>query len=68
MAEKITRRDFLRRSAIGVAGLTIVPSAVLGSKAGKKSPSDKLNIAGIVIGGKGDVNIRNMIGENIDAI
>ncbi len=68
MAEKITRRDFLRRSAIGVAGLTIVPSAVLGSKAGKKSPSDKLNIAGIGIGGKGAVNIRNMSGENIVAL
>ena len=68
MTEKRTRRDFLKESAAGMVGLTVVPSAVLGSTVGKKAPSDKLNIAGIGIGGKGAVNIRNMSGENIVAL
>lgn len=65
MAEKISRRDFLRRSAVGLAGLTIVPSAVLGNQAGKKSPSDKLNIACVGIGGMGHTNLKNLKSENI---
>lgn len=57
MAEKISRRDFLRKSAVGLAGLTVVPSAVLGSSEGHVQPSDKLNIAGIGIGGKGSSDL-----------
>lgn len=57
MAEKITRRDFLRKSAVGLAGLTVVPSAVLGKSEGHVQPSDKLNIAGIGIGGKGSSDL-----------
>ena len=47
MSEKISRRDFLRKSAVGLAGLTVVPSAVLGKAAGHTAPSDKLNIAAV---------------------
>ena len=47
MSEKISRRDFLRKSAVRLAGLTVVPSAVLGKAAGHTAPSDKLNIAGV---------------------
>jgi len=36
MSEKISRRDFLRKSAVGLAGLTVVPSAVLGKAAAEK--------------------------------
>lgn len=64
----ITRRNFLHKNAMLVAGLTIVPSSVLGKTAGKTAPSDKLNIAGIGIGGKGIVNLRNMSSENIVAL
>ena len=47
-----TRRDFLKKSAIASAALSILPSHVI-SGLGHKAPSDKLNIAGIGIGGKG---------------
>ena len=64
----MNRRDFLQKNAMMVAGLTIVPSSVLGKMAGKTAPSDKLNIAGIGVGGKGVHNLRNMSSENIVAI
>ena len=65
MAEKISRRDFLRTSAVGLAGLTIVPSSVFGKAAGQTAPSDKLNIAAVGIGGMGAANLSNMETENI---
>jgi len=68
MKQKISRRDFLQKNAMMVAGLTIVPSSVLGKMAGKTAPSDKLNIAGVGVGGKGVHNLRNMSAENIVAI
>ena len=68
MAEKISRRDFLRTSAVGLAGLTIVPSAVLGKAAGHTAPSDKLNLAAVGIGGMGAGNLKNMETENIVAL
>ena len=68
MSEKISRRDFLRKSAVGLAGLTIVPSAVLGKAAGQTAPSDKLNIAAVGIGGMGAANLKNMETENIVAL
>ncbi len=51
-----SRRNFIRNSATTLAGLYIVPRHVLGK--GFIAPSDKLNIAGIGVGGKGadDIN------------
>src|SRR6478609_5390352 len=46
-----SRRNFIRNSATALAGLYIVPRHVLGK--GFIAPSDKLNIAGIGVGGKG---------------
>ena len=70
-APQITRRGFLAASA-GAAGaaatMTIVPSHVLGAKAGAKAPSDKLNIAGIGVGGMGRGNMGSCRGENIVAL
>ena len=40
---KISRRKFLGASALTAAGLTIVPSTVLGKSLGYKAPSDRLN-------------------------
>jgi hypothetical protein len=48
----ISRRDFVRNSALVGAGFFIVPRHVLGR--GFVAPSDKLNIAGIGVGGKGE--------------
>ena len=50
------RRSFIKSTGAAAAGLTIVPRHVLGGK-GYISPSDKLNIAAIGVGGKGTVNI-----------
>ena len=60
----VRRRDFIGASAAAAASLTILPSQVIGGL-GHRAPSDKLNIAGIGVGGKGQVNLRNMKSENI---
>ena len=64
---KLNRRQFLSTAATLTAGFTIVPAYAV-SGLGYKAPSDKLNIAGIGVGGKGSVNLRNMNTENIVAL
>ncbi|MGI6073831.1 MAG: Gfo/Idh/MocA family protein [Fermentimonas sp.] len=64
----LTRRDFLKSASLATAGITIVPNTVLGKTFGHTSPSDKLNIAGIGIGGMGRRNLSNMKTENIVAL
>jgi predicted dehydrogenase len=63
----LSRRQFLCRSAIVSTALTVVPGAVLGLN-GAISPSEKLNIAGIGIGGQGGHDINQMKSENIVAL
>ncbi|MCX5637006.1 MAG: Gfo/Idh/MocA family oxidoreductase [Planctomycetota bacterium] len=63
----LNRRLFLRNSAAAAAAFTIVPRHVLGG-AGQSPPSEKLNIAGIGIGGMGASNLQNVAGENIVAL
>ncbi|WP_149242399.1 Gfo/Idh/MocA family protein [Dyadobacter sp. 32] len=46
-----TRRDFIKTSSVAASAFFIVPRHVLGK--GFVAPSDKLNIAGIGVGGKG---------------
>ena len=65
---EFSRRNFLKTAAVGVAGLTIVPNNILGKSFGHTSPSDKLNIAGIGVGGVGRRNLANMKSENIVAL
>ena len=59
-----SRRDFLKKSAVAAAGFTIVPSFAVGGL-GHRAPSDKLNIVGIGVGGKGHPNLVGMNTENI---
>lgn len=51
-SKTISRRGFIGTSASALAGLTIVPRHAV-SGLGHIAPSDKLNIAGIGIGGRG---------------
>lgn len=51
----ISRRNFVRNAAMVSAGFFIVPRHVLGR--GFIAPSDKLNIAGIGVGGKGQSDL-----------
>jgi hypothetical protein len=64
--EPISRRSFLAKAATTAAAVTIVPSHVLGR--GFVPPSDKLNIAGIGVGGMGRTNLINLSTENIVAL
>jgi hypothetical protein len=59
-----SRREFLKNTIITTAGITIVPSLAV-SGLGHKAPSDKLNIVGVGIGGKGHPNMVGMNTENI---
>ena len=52
-----SRRNFLRNTALAATGFYIVPRHVLGK--GFIAPSDKLNVAGIGIGGKGESDLWN---------
>lgn len=65
---KNSRREFLGTVGTAALGLTIVPGNVLGKSFGHVAPSDKLNIAGIGVGGMGRNNLRNMATENIVAL
>jgi predicted dehydrogenase len=58
------RRAFLGRTGLA-AGFLIVPSGVL---FGAVSPNEKLNIAGIGIGGQGAWDLEQVAGENIIAL
>lgn len=62
-----SRRDFLKKTGLVTAAFTILPGRVI-SGPGKTAPGDKLNIAGIGIGGKGHVNLKGMDTENIVAL
>jgi predicted dehydrogenase len=70
MGNKSTRRDFLK---IGVsiagaaAGVSIVPRHVLGDPR-NIPPSEKMNVAGIGVGGMGSANLSNLRDENIIAL
>ena len=63
----LSRRQFLAGTALAATGLLIVPRHVLGGQ-GHTAPSDRLNIAGIGVGGMGANNIRALAGENIVAL
>lgn len=63
----VSRRNFLKQAGTLAAGITIVPSTVIAGL-GHKAPSDKLNIAGIGVGGMGRSNLRAMNTENIVAL
>jgi len=69
-SRRITRRGFfgtMGGAAAGAAAFTIVSPHVLGGPR-RLAPSDKLNIAGIGVGGQGGANLRNMSGVNIVAL
>lgn len=66
-ARPLDRRRFLKSAAIAATAFTIVPRHVLGR--GFIAPSDKLNVAGIGVGGMGASNLKNLAGtENIVAL
>ena len=63
-----SRRSFLKTASVAATALTLIPRHVLGQ--GQTPPSQKLNIAGIGVGGmgSGDVASCAQAGENIVAL
>lgn len=53
------RRNFIKQAALSAAAFAIVPRSVLGK--GYTAPSDKLYIAGIGVGGKGESDIASFM-------
>jgi predicted dehydrogenase len=51
-----SRRSFIKQAAIAAIGFYIIPRHVLGGK-GFTAPSDKLVVAGIGVGGKGESDL-----------
>ena len=64
---KRSRRNFIKTTAIAAAGFMIVPRHVLGGK-GFLAPSDRLMVAAIGAGGKGQSNIANIFSGGISEI
>jgi len=66
MMKRVTkRRKFLKQAAVAGAGVMVLRSGLL---AAGKSPSDKLNIAVIGVGGRGRADMNGVRGENIVAL
>ncbi len=63
-----SRRSFLKTASVAATAVTIIPRHVLGQ--GQTPPSQKLNIAGIGVGGMGSGNVAScaQAGENIVAL
>ena len=51
-----TRRSFIKKAGLAAGAVTIIPRYVLGGN-GFVAPSDKIYVAGIGVGGKGESDI-----------
>ncbi len=66
MGMEMSRRSFLKAGTAAAVGLTIAPSTILGKVHGHTAaPSDKLNILGVGIGGRGSADLSELETENI---
>ena len=67
----IKRRTFLKSSAIAV-GITVIPSSAAytqgKSAATSYAANERLNIAGIGVGGRGGSHVESAFGENLVAV
>ena len=64
---RLSRRHFLRGIGTAATAFTVLPGHILGLN-GATSPNEKLNLAGIGIGGQGGSDLDNMKSENIVAL
>ncbi len=66
MAKEMSRRTFLKAGTAAAVGLTVAPSTILGKVQGHAAaPSDRLNILGVGVGGRGFADLKEMESENI---
>jgi len=59
----VTRRAFLKRSAIWAAAPCVVPASVLGRN-GRVAPSERIVMGAIGVGGRGSGDLRWIVGES----
>jgi predicted dehydrogenase len=64
---ELPRREFIRNAAGAAAAFLIVPRHVLGG-VGYVAPSDKVNLAGIGVGGVGRSNLAALSSQNLVAM
>ena len=64
---ELTRRQFLRGTLLSASAFMVVPGGVLGLR-GAASANEKLNLAGIGVGGQGSHDLGQMESENIVAL
>src|ERR1044072_5821926 len=64
-SNSVSRRSFLKNGALTAASFMIIPRHVLGGK-GYIAPSDRLRIAGIGVGGKGQSDIAEFAKGRVD--
>src|ERR1700733_7948242 len=62
----ISRRKFLQNTTLAAGSFLIVPRHVLGR--GFVAPSDKLNIAGVGVGGRAEANLPKAYNNGSDNI
>ncbi len=65
MYDPLNRRDFLRNVAFGGSGLVILANS---RSARSAQANEKLNIAGIGVGGRGAANVNGVASENLVAL
>lgn len=63
----LPRREFIRNAALAGAAFTILPRHVLGGPR-HIAPSDRVNIAGVGVGGMGRANMQALSGMNLVAM
>ena len=70
MSNEMSRRTFLKAGTAAAIGLTMATDEVLAKAKKKKTvaPSDKLNIIGVGIGGRGASDLKGMESQNIIAL
>ncbi|MCC6233138.1 MAG: Gfo/Idh/MocA family oxidoreductase [Verrucomicrobiales bacterium] len=66
-SSRVPRRQFLKQAGLALATIQIVPPHVVGRGA-EPPPSQRLNIAGIGLGGQGSHDIAQFPNENIVAL
>ena len=65
--KQLSRRQFAKKAVYAGAAFSVVPSHVLGGPK-HTPPSEKLNIAGIGVGGRGVDDLLGVESENIVAL
>lgn len=68
MSDNLTRRAFLRDSALAGSALWLTFDGPEAAAAKPKSPNERLNVGAVGVGGKGNSNVNACAGENIVAL